>query len=178
MEQNQPKFEMPPIVRGISVFGQSAPIWSVHLIKHATKGLNRKKSFPIIEFPAGAEVFGDHSPSLGVWVLATGSARLLIRGAPSWPTTSVMISCGDAAGFTETLAGLPYAAKLETITPCKFLFIPPDQLFRHLRKDQHLRSELIGVLSRGLGTAYARTARSHACDTNHRQFLRLDLCFC
>lgn len=109
-----------------------------------------------VEFPKGSVIFKRGAEPASVWLLTGGKAKLSYRQGWEGTEASKTLGPGEVCGLTETLAGIPYEASLQAITPCSLKNLTYENLNRFLRDEPAFCADLLGFLARDYYQGYLK----------------------
>ena len=101
-------------------------------------------------YPQGAVLFVEGETPRGLFILCTGEAKLTAGSRQGESIILRLAESGELLGLSSLIAGSPYAATAETLTPAQVAFIPARKFQRFLRSHpdvalrvaEHLSMEL------------------------------------
>ncbi|MGD9589534.1 MAG: Crp/Fnr family transcriptional regulator [Pyrinomonadaceae bacterium] len=128
-----------------------------------------------INFAPGTPIFGPQNRDTSIWLLLSGTARLVRCDGPGTVRSSVLIHRGEIVGLTETLASVPHPDNLEAISPCVFQRMDIDDLLTWLKCKPDVGLELLRSVAADLSTAHVRSVKMLMCDHYHRRKVNQDL---
>lgn len=109
--------------------------------------------------PRGFVVFSEGQPAKGVYVLATGRAKVSISSSEAKTVILRIAQPGDLLGVNAVLQGQRYEATVETLEPCQVDFISRSDFLKILDNSKAARLWLTSALSNELSNVVER-ARS------------------
>lgn len=112
------------------------------------------------EFEPGTCIFNRGSAARRVWLLRSGTARLIHRGPVAMGSGYMSLYPDTLAGLTECLAGTTYKSRLVAQTYCRFYAVSRTKLIRAVEVDVELRVKLLEILSSELVSANRRVSNS------------------
>jgi CRP-like cAMP-binding protein len=85
------------------------------LLRHAAMGLHRRV------VPAGGIVLSEGDPGDSLFIIATGSVRVLVMGGHGRPLEIRRLDAGDFFGEVAALSGMPRSATVVAVADCELL---------------------------------------------------------
>jgi len=119
-------------------------------------------------YPRGALLFVEGESPRGVFVLCSGEVKLTASSKQGESIILRLAESGELLGLSSLIAGSPYAATAETLTPSQVAFIPARRFQRFLRAHpdvalhvaEHLSMELHKSWEQAHLLVLARSTRS------------------
>jgi len=84
-------------------------------------------------YPQGAVLFVEGETPRGLFILCSGEAKLTAGSRQGESIILRLAESGELLGLSSLIAGSPYAATAETLTPAQVAFIPARKFQRFLR---------------------------------------------
>jgi len=128
-----------------------------------------------ITFAPGDPIFGPKTSETLVWLLLSGTARLIRTEGRDFGKSSVLIYPGELVGLTETLAAVPHSAILEAVSPCLLQRMDIDDLLKWLKWKPEAGLEILRTVGAFLTEAHSHSMRVLMCDHYHRRKVNQDL---
>jgi CRP-like cAMP-binding protein len=143
------RFPLPSAAGHVSFYRYASPLRSARLFSVIERSIEDPDQ-QISDLPGGRVAFKALSLPARLWVIVEGKARLIFPAEGWRPGNSRVTDPHELIGLTETLAGIPYSATLQTISKCRFYSVQRLDLIRLLSVDRSLREDLLLTFATGL----------------------------
>jgi CRP/FNR family transcriptional regulator, cyclic AMP receptor protein len=108
-------------------------------------------------YPQGAVLFVEGETPRGLFILCSGEAKLTAGSRQGEGIILRLAESGELLGLSSVIAGLPYSATAETLTPSQVAFIPARQFQRFLRAHADVAVRVAEHLSMELHRSWEQT---------------------
>jgi CRP/FNR family transcriptional regulator len=102
----------------------------------------------------GVSLFKEGQNPRGIYLLRLGRAKLITCLDKGEARITRIAGAGEVLGLSETIAGLPYEATAETITPSRTVFVSRANFLRFLREHPRACFRVVQILGHSLHASY------------------------
>ena len=121
----------------------------------------------------GSVLFSEGTPSQGVYLLRSGSAKLSISSEQGRVVILRVALPGDLLGVSAVLSGAPYEATAETLEPCRVDFITRDEFILLADSNKDFSDDVFHAIKQELTELLERTRLLLLSETAAEKLARL-----
>jgi CRP-like cAMP-binding protein len=125
------------VLAGISLFKAASPAQIAGIARHCWSLQARR----------GDLVAAHGVPLAGVFALAHGTVKLVLRGPAREERVLRLVSLGDTFGESTALLARPCRYDARALTECKLVVIPPASIFELIEADPRCARQVVQVLA-------------------------------
>jgi len=107
----------------------------------------------------GEYVYREGHPCLGVYVVHSGTIKLIIDGFPEEQCSACTVRKDTVLGMAAALGEQPHSASAVCLSDCEIGFIPMKPLLRLLRSDTSISLDLSMKLAAGINRAHEQVVK-------------------